>query len=83
MLPGMLELVDLLLSESIQISGEKLFMHASRCASLRGMSGLVYRSLHIYPCNVCLIQCFIGIRVHTHAVRVIPHITCINEYTSV
>ena len=33
MLPGMLELVDLLLSESIQLSGEKLFMHASMCES--------------------------------------------------
>ncbi len=35
MLPGMLELVDLLVSESIQLSGEKLFMLASMCESKR------------------------------------------------
>ena len=47
-MPGMLELVDLLLSESIQLSGEKLFMHASMCESKRDEWFGVSQFAHIH-----------------------------------
>ena len=56
MSPGMLEVVELLLSESSQLSEEKLLMVVSMCESKRAAEWLgVSQLAHIHPW--CILIC--------------------------